>query len=79
MEESESWATLVMVVRSLEWRFSIDMVARDFRSWAGLKGGVAGFSLEKGIAPLHFEEARERDLVLHQPWIVMGHALAVKP
>lgn len=56
-----------MVVRSLEWRVSVDLVATDFRSRASLKMGVAGFSLEKGFALVCFKAAGKRDLVLRQP------------
>lgn len=49
-KESESWASSAVVVRSLERRVSSDMMTKDFQSHVELKGGVAGFSLEKGFA-----------------------------
>lgn len=56
----------------------MEMVARDFQLQSGLKGEVAGFDLEKGFSLFRFKEARERDLVLRRPWVVVGQALAVE-
>lgn len=78
-EESESWVASMVVVRSLGWSVLVDLVAREFRSRVGLKGGVAGFSLGKGFALLRFEEARKRDLVLCRPCVVIGQELALEP
>lgn len=43
-----------------------------------IERGVAEFSLEKGCALVCFEEAKKRDLVLCEPWVIMGQALVVE-
>lgn len=78
-EESKSWMASTVVVRSLGRRILTDLVARDFQSRTGIKGGVAGFSFKKEFALVHFKEARERDLVLHQPWVIIGQVFVMEP
>lgn len=48
-EESKGWAASVVVMRSLGQRVLVDLVAREFRLHAGLKGEVAGFGLKMGF------------------------------
>lgn len=44
-----------------------------------VEGSVAEFNLEKGFTLFHFEEVRERDLVVHRPLVVMGQVPVMEP
>lgn len=78
-EETEGWAALAVVARSLGRRVAAEAVIREFRLRAGVKGGVVGYNLEMGHFIFRFEETEERERVLGRPWVVAGQALAVEP
>lgn len=77
--ESEGWATLAIVAKSLGRRVAVEMMVREFQLQARLKGDVVGYDLEQGYLLFHFKEAGERDVILHRPWVVAGQALAMEP
>lgn len=79
-EKSEGWVALVVVVvRSLGRQVSVETMARDFRSKAGLKGEVVRFNMENGFVMFCFKEAREKDLAFHLPWVVASQARTMEP
>lgn len=57
----------------------MEAVVREFWLQAGLKGDIVGYGLELGYLFFQFKEARKRDAILHQPWVVAGQALAMEP
>lgn len=60
-------------------RVATEVVAREFRLCAGLKGEVLAYMLEKGFYLFRFLESKERDRVLNRPWVVNGQVVVVEP
>lgn len=62
--ELEGWMASAIVVRSLNQKVFMEVVAREFQLRLGLKGEVSSYGLEQGHFLFHFKVVEERDLIL---------------